>query len=379
MSRDQPALRLRRPGAGRFSPRAPARSDASGATVSRAFVGRVAAGVAIALALTGLAAVVVLALDVLLLVFAAILLAILLRALASRLARHSPLGIAPALVVVALLALGLLVLAGWLLSRGVGAEIAQLAEALPRAAGEVRQRAAEVAWLQPLLDRLPGAGTTGTPRGDVLGRITGFLSTTFGAAANVLIAVVVGAYLAASGPTYRDGFARLFPPPRRPRVSQVLDELGTTLGWWLAAKFASMAVIGVLTWAGLASLGVPLATPLALIAALLTFVPNLGPLLSLVPAVLLALVESPQLALYVQLLYAGIQFVETYLVTPLMEKRMVSLPPALTITAQVLFGVLAGFMGLLLAAPLTTAGLVLVRRLWLEGVLGERVAPMGPG
>jgi predicted PurR-regulated permease PerM len=346
--------------------------------VSAAFVFRVATAVAIALALIGVALVLVFAYDVFLLTFAAILVGILLRGLARLAARHVRIDVRWALGIVALLLVGVPLFAAWLAYPRIGDEVGQLADALPGAVDSLEERIAQVAWLRPILDRLPAAASLAAPRGDVVGRITGFFSTTFGLFANLLIVVAVGAYLAANATAYRDGFVRLFPRPMRPVAGDLMNELGTTLGWWLAAKFASMAVVGALTWIGLLALGVPLAAPLALIAALLTFIPNIGPLLSVVPAVLLALVQSPLLALYVILLYAGIQLVESYLITPLIQKRMVSLPPALTIVVQLLAGVLAGGLGLLLAAPLTVAGLVLVRRLYLDRVLGEREEPMGP-
>ena len=355
------------------------RGSPADVTVSRAFVLRVVAATAAALALIGVALVVVFAYDVVLLTFAAILIGILLRGLARLLARHVGLDVRWALGVVALLLVGAPLLAAWLAYPRIGDQVGQLADALPGAVHSLEERIADVDWLRPLLDRLPAAASIAAPRGDVVGRITGFFSTTFGLLVNLLIAVAVGAYLASDATAYRDGFVRLFPPRMRSVVGNVLNELGTTLGWWLAAKFASMAVIGALTWIGLVALGVPLAAPLALIAALLTFIPNIGPLLSLVPAALLALVQSPLFALYVILLYAGIQFVESYLVTPLIQKRMVSLPPALTIVVQLLAGVLAGGLGLLLAAPLTVVGMVLVRRIYLDRVLGEREEPMGPG
>jgi predicted PurR-regulated permease PerM len=347
-------------------------------TITRAEAGRVAAYAAVVLGIALVAAIAVLAIDVVLLVFAAILVAILLRGLAKRLAEHTPLGPRAALAVVGLAVPALLVAGGWALAHAIGNQFADLAHAIPQAVEALRQRLAAVEWIDRLASWLPSPSSLASGRGDVLGRITGFFSVTLGAFANVLLALAVGTYLAADARLYVDGFARLFPPVRRARVREVLDELGSTLGWWIASTSMSMAVVGLATWAGLALLGFPLAAPLAVIAALLTFIPNLGPLLSVVPALLVALAESPVRALHVLLLYGGIQLVESYLVTPLLQKRMVSLPPALTIVAQVLAGVLFGALGLLLAAPLTATGLVLVRRLYLDGVLGERVEPLGP-
>ncbi len=258
------------------------------------------------------------------------------------------------------------------------AEGQELARQLPQAIDNLESRVAHVAWLRDAIDSLPSA-TALAPRSDVLGRITGFFSTTAGALAGLFIVLVAGVYLAVDPALYVRGLAHLFPAGRRSRVKAVLHETGSTLGWWLAGKFASMSIIGVLTALGLWLLGVPLPLPLAVIAALLTFIPNFGPLISLVPAALLALLQDPMLALYVILLYGAIQFVESYLVTPLIQQRMVSLPPALTLVVQVFAGVFAGAMGLVLATPMAVAAMVLVRRLYIEGVLGDEQDGLAPG
>ena len=133
------------------------------------------------------------------------------------------------------------------------------------------------------------------------------------------------------------------------RVQEVLQELGTTLGHWLVGRIVSMGIVGGITTGGLWLLGVPLAPALGLFAALAEFVPNVGPFLAFIPALVLALTESATRALAVLLLYLGVQGFESYVLTPLVEKRAVALPPALTITAQVLMAVLAGGLGLALA------------------------------
>ena len=107
----------------------------------------------------------------------------------------------------------------------------------------------------------------------------------------------------------------------------------------------------------------------AMIAAVLTFIPNVGPILAAVPAMLLALADSPMKVLYVVALYTGIQTVESYLVTPLIQRRTVSIPPALTLSAQILAGVIFGIVGVALATPLAVAALVLVHELYVRDVL----------
>ena len=127
-----------------------------------------------------------------------------------------------------------------------------------------------------------------------------------------------------------------------------------------------MTIIGVLTTVGLWIMGIPLALALGIIAAIFTFIPNIGPVLSAIPAVLLGLIDSPQQALYIAALYVGIQTVESLMITPLIQRKTVSLPPALTLSAQVLLGVILGGLGVALATPMAAAALVLTRMLYVD-------------
>jgi predicted PurR-regulated permease PerM len=120
-------------------------------------------------------------------------------------------------------------------------------------------------------------------------------------------------------------------------------------------------------------LGLPLAPTLGLLAGLLNFVPNFGPLIAAIPAVLIAFLHSPQQALSVALLYVGLQVLDGYVLTPLVDRRSVQLPPVLTISAQLLLGLLFGFVGLLLASPLTATVMLLVKMLYVEDVLGDPI------
>jgi predicted PurR-regulated permease PerM len=108
------------------------------------------------------------------------------------------------------------------------------------------------------------------------------------------------------------------------------------------------------------------------IAGLLEFVPTIGPILSAVPAIGMAFLDTPEKALYVTIAYVGIQFMENHLLIPLLMKGGMDLPPALTILAQALMALLFGFLGLMCAVPLLAAAMVAVRMLYVEGVLGER-------
>lgn len=137
----------------------------------------------------------------------------------------------------------------------------------------------------------------------------------------------------------------------RPSVERKLATVSYALSSWMLARLFSMVAVAGLTFVGLVLLGVPQALFLALLAGLLSFVPNIGPIIAVVPAALVAVLQSPILLVYVVVLYIVVQTVESYFITPFVQQRMVATPPAILISTQVIFGVLFGIMGLILAAP----------------------------
>jgi predicted PurR-regulated permease PerM len=110
----------------------------------------------------------------------------------------------------------------------------------------------------------------------------------------------------------------------------------------------------------------PLWLVLALLAGFISFIPNFGPLIALIPAVLVGLMEGPQTALMVAGLYILIQVVESNFITPLVQQKLIQLPPALIILSQVIMGVLTGGWGLILATPLMVIVIVLIQELYLN-------------
>ena len=309
--------------------------------------------------------------SVVLLVFASVLLAIFFANVSHFVSRHTALAYGWSL---ALVTLGLLALVGgglWFTGAALGQQVDDLLEQVPSALQQLQQRLEQHAWAGRLLAEVPQAGAKIAEQTDVVAKAPRVVSNVFGALAYGVVFVALGLYLAIDPGVYVRGLVRLVPRPKRARVQEVLQEVGATLGHWLVGRLVSMGIVGGITAVGLWILGVPLAPALGLFAALAEFVPNIGPVLAFVPALLLALTESTTRALAVLLLYLGVQGFESYVLTPLVEKRAVALPPALTITAQVLMAVLAGGLGLALATPLAAAALVLVQRLYVEDTLGD--------
>ena len=333
---------------------------------------RTAAVVATALAIAVVVAVLVLAAEVLLLVFAGLLFGVFLSALSDALVRLSGMrrGVALGLTVLALLTATAGV--GWALWPSISEQADQLATELPAAVRELRGWFEQREWGRWLLgraepDQLPDGGA-------IVNQATSVLLTTITAVAASLIIVFVGLYVAAQPSLYQRGLRRLVPVAARPRVDEVLLEVTSVLQWWLIGKILSMVLVGVLTTLGLWWLDVPLALTFGLLAAALTFIPNFGPVLAVVPPAVLALATDPTQAAYVVLLYLAIQTVESYAVTPLIQRRTVSMPPALTIMSQVVLGVLVGAIGVAVATPLTAAAMTIVRMLYVEDLL-EQDAP----
>lgn len=309
--------------------------------------------------------------EVLLLLFAGVLLALLLSRLTDTVERHTPLRRGGAYAAVLLLLVGVIVGGGRLVAPSVSRQVDELTEVLPQAVDRLAERIAEYRWARRLLEQAPGRDQVLDAGPQIVRNATSVLSSTAGVIGGAVVVLAIGLYLAAQLNFYRRGLLRLVPPVRRPRAREILHEVIETLQHWLGAQMVSMATVGVLTTLGLWWLGIPLALVLGLLAALLEFIPNFGPLLSALPAVLLALAESPQLALWVILLYAGIQTAESYLITPMVQRQLASLPPVLVIAAQILGGILFGFLGLALATPLLAVVLVLVKRLYVEDRLGD--------
>ncbi|MGI8545477.1 MAG: AI-2E family transporter [Aridibacter sp.] len=313
------------------------------------------------------------AIDVMFSLFAAILLAVFFRGLGNWISHYTKISEGLAVVLVCVVLLGILSLGIWLLAPEVEQQIIELKEFFPAALDSLRLRLAQYNWGRLVLGQIPAWEGIFNQfvSSRVLTRIGGFFSTTFGVVANLVVILLLAIYLASEPQTYTNGLIKLFPISKRARMREVVGEIGDTLRWWLVGKFFSMLIIGVLTAVGLWILGVPLALSLGIFAALLTFIPNFGPIIAVIPAALFALVESPTKALYVLALYLGIQMVESYLITPLIDRKTISLPPVLTIFFQIFLGVLVGGLGLILATPLLAVLIVLVKMLYIEDILGD--------
>jgi predicted PurR-regulated permease PerM len=353
--------------------------------------------IAVAVALLAAAAALLLwySMHVLLLAFAAVLVGVLLRGASVWVAGRFRIRTGPALGIVVLALVGFFLLLGVFTAPVLVREAERLADRLPESVRKAEDNLSQYSWGRRIFGHAPRADTAlaspaspatqpastqptliaraveATTRPAVVQSATRLANRILQALVAAFVVLVVGIYVAAQPELYINGLLRLAPHAGRPRLREVLDRVGHTLRWWMIGQLVPMAVIGTLTAIGLKLLGVEMWLILGLLAALFNFIPNFGPLVSGVPAFLLALAHSPGRAGAVVVLYLVLQNLEGYVLTPLVQRKAVHLPPALTILVQVLLGFLLGALGVVLAAPLTAAAVVAVKMLYVEDVLGD--------
>ena len=309
--------------------------------------------------------------DVILMAFGAVLVAVLLNAVAEPLRQKLRLRRPLALTVAVMVTVACVAVAIWTFGRQAEAQFVALNEVLPRAWNELQRRLSTTpfggaalaelehwrgfAWLVSLGPKLAA---------DAAGGLVG-----------TIIVLFAGLYLAYHPRSYMEGALLLFPRRRRERARQILSEIYKALRQWLVGQLFSMALVGVTTGVGLAIAGVPSAAALGLIAGIGQFVPVIGPMIAPLPGLLVALEAGPQTLLWAGLVYLVSAQLEANLITPLVLRQLAQLPMAVTLFAVLAMGVLLGPLGVVFATPLAVVVYVLVRMIYVEGVLGERLAP----
>lgn len=205
----------------------------------------------------------------------------------------------------------------------------------------------------------------------LVGGAGAFVGNTLGVILSFLLVLVLTLMTLAEPLSYRKAFIQLFPSFYRRRVDGILDECEVALGGWVIGALISMSVITLLSLIGLSVLQVPLPLAHGVVAGLLNLIPNIGPGLSVIPPMTIALLDSPLKSGFVLILYFLIQQFETNILTPYVMAQQVALLPAVTLIAQVFFATFFGFLGLLLALPLTVVAQVWVREVLIKDILNQ--------
>jgi predicted PurR-regulated permease PerM len=297
----------------------------------------------------------------LLMLFGAIVVASIFRAVADMIGRYSKLPNAFATGLSILLVLGSLAALIALFGSHVAQQVQTLRETLPAAWKALEQRIGDIGLSQQF-DRF--VATITTPGGGSLSGFGRTLLSIGSGLADLIVVIFAGIYLATQPNFYRMGAIKLVPPTRRKIAAEAMLESERALRLWLKGQAVAMIVVGLLTGFGLWMLGMPSAFALGLLAGVLEFIPFAGPIIAAIPAILLALAVSPELALWVTLLYVAVQQFEGNLLTPLVQQYAVDLPGVVLLFSLIGFGTLFGTLGVILAAPLAVVTMVLVKRLY---------------
>ncbi|KQU48304.1 hypothetical protein ASG67_13435 [Sphingomonas sp. Leaf339] len=312
----------------------------------------------------------------LLLILAGILFGIFLDAMNRLLGKVLPLGHSIRLAIVCVLlfgALGSVVAVGGVRLTQESTNVGALLDRQMKAAQSwLRDSGVPVGMVAPKAEESDRAGTIfSNPAallpgdGSIASRVLGLVSVVLGYLGNALVVIFLGLFIAAQPGAYRSGILRFIPRRHVGTAAATLDDMGETLRRWLTGQLTTMSVIFAVTWAGLTVIGVPAAFLLAIQAGLLAFIPNIGPIVAGIVIVAVALTGGIEMALYAVGLYVLVQTLESYILTPFIQRQALSVPPATLFAAQILLGVVFGLWGLALALPMVAIVKVLLDQLYL--------------
>jgi predicted PurR-regulated permease PerM len=306
-------------------------------------------------------------LDLLILVFGAVVAATLLRGFADAIGRRTRLGSTWSLTLAVLVVVAVFAGFGWLFGSQLQTDLGAVARTLRESWDGLRLGIAGFPGGKDVATAMQQARV---PTDDFVPNLVGAVNWVATVAIDLVVVLFGIVFIAADPGLYRKGLALLFPREHRPLANEALVDAGQALRQWVVGLFVVMVFIGVFCGLGLWLVGVPSAAGLGLIAGLFELIPYLGPIISMVPVALVAATRGPEtlaLALAVMLV---VHWVEAALVSPLVQKKMVSLPPAVSVFGVIAGGMLFGPVGLVFASPLLVVALVLVKRLWVEEALG---------
>jgi predicted PurR-regulated permease PerM len=221
---------------------------------------------------------------------------------------------------------------------------------------------------------LPSAGAIASSGGAIVSQMFKLLLGAVGAVGNFFIVLFLGLTFAAQPGVYRSGLLFLTPAKHRARATIIVDRIGDTLERWLIAQILTMAAVFLVTWIGLALIGIQSSFILGIQAGLLAFIPTVGALLAGLIVVLASLASGWVAALSAFILFLGVHALESYILTPIIQRQALDIPPATLFAFQILLGVVFGIWGLALALPLMAIVKVMIDYFKAEEVPPEPAA-----
>ena len=249
----------------------------------------------------------------------------------------------------------------WFMGSTLQAQVAELKSDFPEMIAKAKASLSHSTIGNKVLESIAAFDDT-----KIMSTARGFFNTSFGVLGDLYIIIFLGIFFTVDPSIYKEGIIKLTPVAGKKDVRIVMERISVVLKGWLKGMLLAMFLIGILTVIALKIYNIPLALTLAILAGLMNFIPNFGPLIAMIPAVLIGFTISVNMAIVVAITYLGIQTLESNVVTPMIQKKMINLPPALTILSQVIMGTMSGFLGILLATPLLAIVIVLVDELYVK-------------
>lgn len=224
--------------------------------------------------------------------------------------------------------------------------------------------------LAPLLDT--ASSQFATALGQLGGQVLPVLGGVADTILSVLIVIFLSLYLLSNPQMHQEGLIKLFPLWYRHRVREIIARLDLMLRGWLRATVISMAFVAISTGVGMALLGIQQAAALGVLAGLLSFIPNFGPIIAIIPSIAVGIVQAPENVGWIFVVIYGVSFIQSQIVTPILVAGSIRLPPVLVLLGQIISGAFLGFLGLMLSVPITAIIMILVQEIYIKDMLGDR-------